>query len=108
MVSLSELKSLERVDEVPPADQTEGKDDAADAIEELMKNEADWPMTMTEIGQRTGWTRQHVSNTIQDYFSWPGKHDEFKGRNVEIPADVEKPADYLRGLSDGWRLASEE
>lgn len=100
MASVSRDAQIRRKD-VPESDRTPDRDKAAEAIETM------WPATFTEIGEETGFSRQHISNTFDLYFEeiHEGKKKLEKGGEVtiEIPDDVDDPAAYVEGYMDGFR-----
>jgi hypothetical protein len=100
-------------------DRTPARDDCADRIKEL------WGLTLSEIGQQSGYSRQHVKNTLDDYYevfeSESDVPDEVQAESViepkdrdeisrfetpsgqfgiDIPADADAEA-YLKGYSIG-------
>lgn len=96
MPDILNADDLERVD-VPPSERTEARDDAAEYIEEM------WPTTLTEIAEESGYSRQHVKNTLSRYF----KPAEEEGNNMEITAgdapDLNLPG-HERELLQAYRL----
>lgn len=49
-------------------DRTPGKDEVAQYVLDNVIAEDRWPLNMTELAEETGYSRQHVSNVIADYF----------------------------------------
>lgn len=47
---------------------TPGKDEVAEYVQKEVVEQGRWPMNMTDLGEETGYSRQHVSNVINDYF----------------------------------------
>lgn len=113
-MNISQAKSHEirRKDHVPEEDRTEGKDDAADWIQKNVVDEGRWPMDMQDIAAEMGYSRQHVTNTIRDYFEVPGAPVEFdvsEGRahiEFDVPPGDDQGA-YVRGYLRGWLDARE-
>lgn len=83
---------------VPEEKRTPDKDQAAVWIEDS------WPATLTEIAEKSGYSRQHIKNTLVDYFE---EADESHASR-EIPDDdtdalgVDSPV--VRALLIGYRL----
>jgi hypothetical protein len=49
-------------------DRTPGKDEVAQYIVDEIIPEGRWPLNMTALAEETGYSRQHVSNVVADYF----------------------------------------
>jgi hypothetical protein len=49
-------------------DRTPGKDEVAQYLVDEIIAEGRWPLNMTELAEETGYSRQHVSNVVADYF----------------------------------------
>lgn len=111
-MNIQEAKNqqIKRKANVPEHQRTEGKDEAADYILEQIIEENRWPMNLEDIAEETGWSRQHIANTIRDYYQ-PAHSDE-EGGEVEIsegrarvefdvPPDVDEES-YVRGYLSGW------
>lgn len=47
---------------------TSGKDEVASYIVDEVVQQGRWPVDMTALADETGWSRQHVANTISHYF----------------------------------------
>lgn len=80
-----------------PSDRTDARDEAADAIVEL------WPAHLTEIAEASGYSRQHVKNTLETYFEidQPGQQDSRTfSLEVTVPDDVDRES-YIRGYLAG-------
>lgn len=105
---MSEHETLRRKSAVPPSDRTEERDAAADWIEQNVIEQGRWPMTYTEIAEETGWSRQHISNTISDYFTTETSEAE---TDPEAPQEKGDGRDneifrvYRTGVQDGIELA---
>jgi len=116
--------SIELKDSIPSNVRTPGKDDAAEYIQEEVVEKGRWPMDLNKIAEEAGWSRQHIKNTIDDYFIvGNGGEDETKSKVVEtvsvpdeiardviyleIPKDVTDPEDYVRGWFSGRLKAYE-
>jgi hypothetical protein len=99
---------------------TSGKDDAAEYIENEVLAKGRWPMDLVDIADEAGWSRQHIANTLDDYFTFvesgngndkedvertrvPMPPDDVSGERVyiEIPNDVDEES-YIRGYFAGW------
>lgn len=107
-------------DHIPESVRTPGKDDAAEKIREIV-DAGRWPMDLQDIAEESDWSRQHIANTIQAYFEFPGE-TESKNENgeavralkrtpdrlatdvvhLEMPADIVEPEEYVRGWFAGW------
>lgn len=55
-------KFIVRKESVAEDKRTPGKDDAADHIAEL------WGLSLSEIAEQTGYSRQHIKNALDDYY----------------------------------------
>lgn len=118
-MTITDAKKIRRKSEVPESDRTAGKDAAAEFIEEEVLEKGRWPMHLTEIADLSeeklgddGWSRQHITNTINDYFEpvydgGAGSNSQRVGDgerlelDIVIPEDVESRRDYVRGYVDG-------
>lgn len=95
--SITKADSIKRVP-VPEENRTPDKDEAARWIEQL------WPTTMTEIAEQSGYSRQHIKNTLVDYF----EIDEDSG-GQDIPhtpdqGDLDLDSPVVKALLIGYRL----
>lgn len=54
--------------DIPESVRTPGKDEAAAWIEEFVVQSGK-DMPKLQIAKGSGWSRQHISNTLRDYFS---------------------------------------
>lgn len=115
-----DAEELERKPHVPPGVRTEGKNDAANWIEEEVLNKGRWPMALTQMAEESDWSRQHLRNTLSDYFrpkgvreaidaeGEPAVIDEDTGSlNIEVPTDCDVES-YLRGYLTGYRHRKHE
>lgn len=115
----SELKTatqIRRKDIVAESKRTEGKDQVANYIEDEIVAEGRWPVAMTEIAEECGYTRQHVANTLRDYFEPVGGPrmtprdmgpTEPETMEIEVPVRAEKQS-YMWGYLQGWLDATTE
>lgn len=102
---------------------TPGKDDAAKIVLSYLKND-DWPIELTQLEERTKWSRTHYQNVLRDYFEpIPENEDETQsvntqqqskgfeirrdGAQIHIPDDVDNMADFLRGVEAGLELCQQ-
>jgi hypothetical protein len=60
--------AIERVDDVPDEVATTARDEAADWIEAEVVEAGRWPMDLQDMGEESGWSRQHIKNTLDHYF----------------------------------------
>lgn len=117
---------IRRRDNIPDSIRTPGKDDAALVIENEIAN-GNWPLTPSELAERSDWSRSHMRNVLDQYFepveaelSERGnvEHDSEKMNikvgpepdrgisrtvRIDIPASVTSSVDYMRGYIDGQR-----
>lgn len=105
---MSQRHSYERIrrkENVPESVQTQGKDQAAQIIQEKIDN-GEWPVPLTELADETEWSRSHYQNTIKDYFETVDETPEPKPvmngeLTIPIPGDVDKDS-YVRGWIEGY------
>lgn len=97
--------NIKRKESIPPEDRTEGKDQAAEIIDELRES-GEWPVPLTQLNDETEWSRSHYKNTLSDYYeivdedNRDATHAHENGRFViEVPEDVDRMS-YLRGWID--------
>jgi len=89
---------IERLDDVPDDKATPAKADAADKIEEL------WGLNLSQIAERSGYSRQHIKNALDDYFSLyeepPGNADVIEPQPPESfePDEPEQPKNPINGV----------
>lgn len=72
-------KSIRLRDDIPEGVRTPGKDECAAWIQQHMV-EAGVELPKTQISEGSGWSRQHISNTLRDYFvedSGESPHHDF-------------------------------
>lgn len=98
---------------VPDSVRTSGKDEVAAYIQEEIIEQDRWPVDMTTIAEETGYTRQHIANTLKDYFERVdgprgvvGPLDETVDTephhmDIEIPVAADDRS-YLWGYLQGW------
>lgn len=91
------MKTLRRRQQVPEGNRTEARDAAASWIEDEVLSEDRWPMTYTNMAEESGWSRQHIANTIENYFVEVDTEDDQIGHEVSNVFEA-----YRRGYSDGW------
>jgi len=98
--------------DVPDGDRTEGKDDAFEQLEALREQGELYGRPMTALEKEIGWSRQHISNVLEDYYQAPKDAPALPGASwgddgrhvrldVEIPDDVEDAEAFLRGYIQG-------
>lgn len=106
---------------IPDSVRTPGKDDAAEYIQDNVIEKGRWPMDLTDIANEAGWSRQHIANTLDTYFTFKDNgQSEPKPETValsgdrtpdrlaedvvhlEIPPDIANPEEYVRGWFAGW------
>lgn len=61
-------EKLERVDP-EETERTEERDAAADWIEAEVIAKGRWPMTLTDMDEESRWSRQHLRNTLNAYYT---------------------------------------
>ena len=117
---------IRRRDNIPDSIRTPGKDDAALVIENEIAN-GNWPLTPSELAERSDWSRSHMRNVLDQYFEpveaevserGNGEHDGEKVNvkvgpepdrgvtrtvRIDIPANVTNSVDYMRGYVDAKR-----
>lgn len=113
-------KVIVRKDKVDKDKRTPAKDDASEDIAEL------WGLSLSEIAERTGYSRQHIKNALDDYYNLYDEPPEHVPDDViiepttepepepkqngevgsELPIDV--PDDVDRdSFIKGWVLAND-
>lgn len=66
---LKYAEQIARKDSVSPEHRTEGRTQAAEWIQEHIVRARRWPeVTMKQIAEESGWSRQHIANTLEHYF----------------------------------------
>jgi len=89
-------KVIARKDSVDEDKRTAGKDDAADKISDL------WGLSLSEIGNRTDYSRQHIKNTLDDYYN------VFDDAPEDVPEDeIIKPTTEPEPLPEPTNSSSE-
>lgn len=61
------------------AQRTPGKDEVAQYIVDNVLAEDRWPMNMTDLAEETGYSRQHCSNVLIEYFEGVSEDDIEQG-----------------------------
>lgn len=115
-----DAERIERRAQVPDHARTDGKTAVAEYIASEIVDEGRWPTTLTAIEEETEWSRQHIRNTLNDYFrpAVDGTEretetggDVVRGPDgaiqVRIPGDVD-PESYLRGYLARMRQEGEK
>lgn len=59
--------SIKRKQMIPEDKWTEGKQAAAQIIEDKIDS-GEWPVPLTQLAQETDWSRAHYQNTLRDFF----------------------------------------
>lgn len=90
-------RAIERVP-VEESRRTPDKAEAAEWIENM------WPATLSEIAEASGYSRQHIKNTLVDYFRIADAESESQNVRMEKP-NSDLQAAYRAGYRDGWRDA---
>ena len=117
-MKLSELKKteIERKTNVDDDIRTPGKDEVADYIEEEVIEAGRWPMDIIEIADEVGYSRQHTTNVIREYYApvnaEPEDTDESteeasdEGITISVPdgMDPEEERAFLMGVAEGRRV----
>lgn len=109
-------QQIEAKERIPESVRTTGKDEAADYIINEVLERGRWPMPLTEIADESGWSRQHIRNTLTDYFqeatgektNGPELTPANDGRSITVPESVENLGDFLAGVEAGYRLARDD
>lgn len=107
---------------IPDSARTPGKDDAAEYIQSEVLDKGRWPMDLTDIADEAGWSRQHIANTLDSYFTFKENGNSLDVETItdeletdtlpvelvaemgtiQIPDDVYDPMDFVRGWIVGW------
>lgn len=104
---LANIEGITPKDRIDPNERTPGKDQAAEWIQEHVVDPDKWDdYTISQMADESGWSRQHLRNTVQDYFDHieATENDtsettvEHNGTDltITVPNDVDKES-YLRG-----------
>lgn len=111
--ALRNATRIERKDTVGDSDRTPKRDEVAEWIDEhAADNWGEW--TFTEISDETGFSRQHIANTVDAYF-----RPADAGVDLSAVADAEASEVigdaayrdlllYRQGYRDGWRDRGEK
>jgi len=69
---------------------TPGKDEVAQYVVENVIQENRWPVYMVDLGEETGYSRQHCANVISEYFEGV---DDTENNTIDLPdgAETEQP-----------------
>lgn len=114
-MKLSELKKTDitRRDE-PAGNQTAGKDEVADYIENEIIEEDRWPMDIIDIADEVDYSRQHTTNVIRQYFrpvdadcetSETEDTQETDGSvTITVPDDIDDEQSFWRGVAEARRV----
>lgn len=92
---------IERVENPDP--DTEERRDAAETIAELWDTDA----TFTDIADESGYSRQHIVNTLHSHFRIVDHDNGAKATDelvIQIPCDVDRES-YVRGVFEGYMKA---
>lgn len=105
--SLREATNLQRVERVDDHNRTPDRDEAADCIETQVINGnrpwSDW--TIVELSDVCGWSRQHISVTLEHYFVAEGSQNSGGGSGLDaLLGGVEGSEEYREGFVDGLRV----
>jgi len=70
---LQQHEQLERKDYIPDAVRTAGKDEVADWLDANVFSKDRWPVPVTQLVEEMAedgveYSRQHISNTLTDYY----------------------------------------
>lgn len=114
-MNITQLKQhdIERKQHIPAEVRTDGKDEVADWIESEIIDNGRWPMDMQDIAEEAGWSRQHVTNTIRDYFETKDGgatlsiNDTRAQIEFEVPGGVDRQS-YVQGYLRGWLDGTEQ
>jgi len=111
---IKEATDLQRKAYVPDYDRTPDRDELAQWIDgEIVNGDLDWSQTtIQEISEMAGWSREHVSNTLDRYFvpaSQAGGGDITQLIQALPTPDGNDnfQSGYRSGFSDGVRWALE-
>lgn len=112
-MNVSDMKryDLRRRNRVPVEGRTKERAVASNWLETELVDKGRWPVELVQLADESGWSRQHIKNTL-DYYFEPVRDEQVddvqteiiqhdNGRiQIDIPADVDKVS-YLRGYLDG-------
>lgn len=105
--AIRDATRLKRKQRVPRSDRTPDRTKAAEWIDEhVIPSERDWEeWTIKEIAEGSGWSREHISNTLDRYFE-PAHSpaEDVLDTLTDGMVDAEHSGDgYREGLRDGFR-----
>jgi predicted patatin/cPLA2 family phospholipase len=115
--SQAKSTAIRRKAQVSEEDRTHAKTEAAQYIEGEILERGRWPMDLTKIAEETEWSRQHIANTIRDYFEPADdstgdeqvQTEEKPKSSSDLDIDVMKLIEvYRMGYQDGRRDAEQE
>lgn len=67
--SIKQSPRIKRKKSIPASNRTPGRDEAAKWIQEHVIDEDAWSETTIKgISEESGWSRQHIANTLEMYF----------------------------------------
>jgi len=79
-----------------PTNRTPQKDDVAEFIDELIES-GKWPIPLNQVAEQTGYSRSHVSNCLDDYYTKSEQpQSESETLQITVPDDVDRRS-FLRG-----------
>lgn len=103
---IKEASKLRRKAVVPDADRTPARDEAADWIEDNVVNNDRWhSVTITEIADGAGFSREHISNVLDRYFEPQSQQADDLTLLLGNDVPSEQSAEYRQGFADGFRQA---
>lgn len=102
---IREASALRRKPQVRDGDRTPDRDEVAEFIAEHVADDWDeW--TITEIAERTGYSREHVSNVLDRYFEPQGQVATTELEEMlDAQVPTEQSSEYRRGFADGFQQA---
>lgn len=111
--TIKDATQLTRKANVSESDRTEARDAAADWIQQEIIDKDRWgEMTLQDLGEESPWSRQHIANTLEQYFDPVG--ESLNGAEEEPPKQIPvgdrddgKSAEYRQGFRDGLEFARE-
>ena len=106
-MSVMDAAMIRRKTHIPEDVRTDGKDDAADIIQRVI-DAGEWPVELTELADRTDWSRSHYRNTLRDYFE-PVETDASDDTvmKISVPEEMDRVS-YLQGWIDGHSAATNQ
>jgi len=114
MPAIVDASEIARKPHVPDEHRTPARDEVADRIGEIVAA-GDWPVSMVELAERTGYSRSHVTTTLEKYFEAVSDRDRRVEYSPGLDVHLELPDDlsdaeteaYVRGWVQGWHRAHE-